>query len=140
MDVTAEIVRKGADFAYDRFSHDKKTGMFSSDTEFVAHATFAALLVVDGIIGRIRPWAAVGGGFSVANYESPAVGAQMAISRVGVAGLVKLALGFGVRVYEGFELGLRSDFDVTISGENVGGSDVWQPGLFSVGLDIGFRF
>ncbi len=129
------------DFAYDRFSHDKATGPFTSGTEFVAHATFAGLLMIDGIAGRIRPWIGLGGGFSVANYESPmSADVPMGISRVGVAGLVKIALGLGVRVYQGFELGLRGDFDLTISSENVGGKDVWQPGLFSLGLDLGFRF
>jgi hypothetical protein len=130
----------GADFAYDRFQHDVKTSMFTSDTEFVAHATFAGLLVVDAIVRRLRPWLALGGGFSVANFERPSLMASQAVSRVGVAGLVKLAVGLGVRVYEGFELGLRSDFVITISGENVDGKDVWQPGYYSLGLDLGFRF
>jgi hypothetical protein len=126
----------GADFAYDRFSHEHDGG-----NEFVAHATFAGLLVVDGIAGRIRPWLALGGGFSVANYQAPAsMNDPNGISRVGVAGLVKLAAGFGVRVYEGFELGLRADFDATLSGEQVGGKNVWQPGFASLGLDLGFRF
>jgi hypothetical protein len=131
----------GADFAYDRFSHDLKTTAFSSSSQFVAHATFAAMLVVDGIAGRVRPWIALGGGFSVANYESPMSPADpKGTSIVGVAGLLKLALGFGVRIYEGFELGLRGDFDLTFSDQQAMGKSVWSPGLFSLGLDLGFRF
>jgi hypothetical protein len=126
----------GADFAYDRFQHD----LGAAGTEFVSHATFAGMLVLDGIVGRVRPWLAVGGGFSVANFESPSLTRGMSISDVGVAGLVKFAAGLGVRVYQGFDVGLRGDFNVTISGENVRGNDIWQPGFFAFGLDLGYRF
>jgi hypothetical protein len=132
-----------ADFAYDRVSHDKKTGDFSSGTELVAHATFAGLLVVDGIAGRFRPWVGAGGGFSVAQYEDPRSAANpMGTSNVTVVGLVKLALGFGVRVYEGIDLGLRGDFDLTFSSATGGAParQLFAPGLFTLGLDIGFRF
>jgi hypothetical protein len=131
----------GADFAYDRFSHDIKTSSTTSGTQFLAHATFAALLVVDGIAGRVRPWVALGGGLSVANYESPmSVDNPKGTSLVGVAGLLKIALGFGVSIYQGFELGLRADADLTFSDQQAMGKSVWQPGLFSLGLDLGFRF
>jgi hypothetical protein len=129
-----------ADFAYDRFSHDRTTNV-TSGTEFVAHALFAGLLVVDGIYGRIRPWLGLGGGFSVGDFQSPpATAAPQGVSNVGVAGLVKLALGLGVRVWEGLDIGLRGDFDLTISGANLNGHNLFQPGLFSLGLDLGFRF
>jgi hypothetical protein len=122
----------GGDFAYDRFPHEG---------EFVAHATFAAVAVLDAIVGRVRPWVAIGGGFSVANFESPpAAVSTKAVSVVGVAGLIKLSAGFGVEVYEGFELGLRGDYDATLSGQQVAGKNVWQPGFLSLALDLGFRF
>jgi hypothetical protein len=130
----------GADFGYDRFQHDLKTSSFTSGTQFVAHATFAAMAVLDGIAGRVRPWLALGGGLSVANYESPAtVSDPKGASLVGVAGLVKVAAGVGVEVYQGFELGLRADYDATLSSKSVNGTSVWQPGFFSLGLDLGFR-
>ena len=123
----------GVDFGYDRFSHDLKASAFASGTEFVAHATFAAMAVIDGFVGRVRPWLAVGGGFSVANYENPPQASNpMGDSRVGAAGLIKVAAGLGVRVYEGFELGLHSEFDVTLSPEMVGNKNVWQPGFFTL--------
>jgi hypothetical protein len=127
----------GADFAYDRFSFED----VGTKAEYVSHATFAAMLVLDGISGRFRPWLALGGGFSVATYLGPDFQTpSKAINLVGVAGLVKVAAGLGVRVYQGFELGLRADINVTLSGQNVAGTDIWQPGLFSLGLDFGYRF
>lgn len=132
----------GADFAYDRFSHDVKNNSNPGASESVSHATFAAMVVVDGIAGRVRPWIALGGGFSVADYQNSALTMQhpSGFDVVGVAGLLKLALGFGVRIYQGFELGLRGDFDFTFSDQQANGKSVWQPGLFSLGLDLGFRF
>ena len=129
-----------ADFAYDRFSHDKKTSTFTSAPQYVGHATFAGMLLVDGIVGRFRPWLGLGGGFSVANYESPTTTTEMGVSRVGVVGLVKVAAGLGVRVYEGFDVGLRVDYDATFSSESVSGKEVWQPGFASLSLDLGYRF
>jgi hypothetical protein len=131
----------GADFGYDRFQHEVKTSMFSSGTQFVGHATFAAMAVLDGIIGRVRPWLAVGGGFSVANYENPATATNpKGNSIVGAAGLVKVGAGVGVVVYEGIELGLRADYDATLSSKAVNGTNIWQPGFMSLALDLGYRF
>jgi hypothetical protein len=121
----------GVDFAYDRFQHD----LGAAGTEFISHATFAGMAVIDAIIGRVRPWLAIGGGISVAEFEQPSLMPAKAINDVGVAGLVKFAFGVGVRVYGGFDLGLRADCNVTISGENV-----WQPGFVALGLDLGYRF
>src|SRR5438105_4115090 len=58
----------GADFAYERFA---RRAQLDPSTPHLAHATFAALLVLDALLGRLRPWLAVGGGFSVADYEEP---------------------------------------------------------------------
>jgi hypothetical protein len=130
----------GGDFGHDRFQRERKFGTFSTGTQLTAHTSFAALVVFDGIVGRVRPWLGLGGGLSVAQYESPpTIDSAMGESRVGVTGLVKVALGFGVRVYDEFELGLRADYNATLSGEQVNGKNVWQPGYFMLGLDLGFR-
>ena len=50
----------GVDFGYVRFSASR-----SASDEYLSHMTFAALVVLDGIFGRVRPWIAVGAGLSV---------------------------------------------------------------------------
>jgi hypothetical protein len=131
----------GVDFAYDRIYRDKVAP--ESGTQFLSHASFAALGVFDGLFGRVRPWLALGGGLSVASYEDPPafVGAKGS-SELAAVGLVHVGLGLGVRIYESFELGLRGDFNFTFSDVRVGtpSRQPFQPGLFALGLDLGFRF
>ncbi len=123
----------GFRFAYDRVFADKPAPL--SGTQFLSHATFGVALQIDGIYGRVRPWGSVGGGMSVAVYEEPALPGIKGASLVGVAGLVQLALGLAVRVYESFELGLHGEFNFTFSD-----TPEFTPGLFALALDIGFRF
>lgn len=126
----------GAAFAYDRVSREGDRG----GTQALAHASFAFLLQLDAILGRFRPFFTVGGGFSVGIYEDtigPAI-----VSEVGVAGLVQVGAGLAVRVYEGLELGLRGEVDVTLSPATIADPpiNIFQPGHFALSLDIGFRF
>jgi len=64
------------------------------------------------------------------------------VNDVAALGLVQLSLGVGVRVWGSFELGLHGEFDFTFSNVTVGDppKPVFQPGLFALGLDLGFRF
>jgi opacity protein-like surface antigen len=126
----------GADFAYQRIP--------DSTVEFLAHTTFAALVVLDGIFGRVRPWLAAGAGLSVATYEKPALPPAMpqAIDSNPVLPLVQVGLGVDVEVTRNVDIGLAGEFDFTFSSLTVGAPPVqtFQPGLFSVRLGIGFRF
>lgn len=131
----------GLDVAYDRFYRDKPAP--DAGTQFLSHATFAAVALLDAVAGRFRPFLGVGGGLSVAAYEDPSSrGGVPSVSRVEVLGLVHLTGGLGVRVYESFELGLHGEVNLTFSNFQAGTPprDVFQPGLFALGLDIGFRF
>jgi hypothetical protein len=126
----------GAAFAYDRVSRDGPSG----GTQSLSHASFAFLLQLDAIIGRLRPFFTLGGGFSVGVYEdttTPAI-----VSEVGVAGLVQVGAGLAVRVFEQLELGLRGEVDVTLSPATIADPpiSIFQPGHFALSLDIGFRF
>ena len=130
----------GANFAYDRVSRDKPKPALG--TQSLSHATFAAVLIVDGIFGRVRPFLGVGGGLSVAAYDDSGTATAKATNDVAALGLVQLSLGVGVRVYESFELGLHGEFNFTFSNDTVGDppKPIFQPGLFALGLDLGFRF
>ncbi len=125
----------GADFAYERVQH-------SSD-EFLSHMTFAALAVLDGIFGRVRPWLTAGVGLSVAEYRKPATEVMpTAINVDTVVPLVQLALGLDVELARNVDIGVGGALDLTFSSLTVGAPPVeaFQPGLFSVRLGIGFRF
>jgi hypothetical protein len=125
----------GGDFAYQRVPH-------ASD-EFLAHTTFAALAVLDGIYGRLRPWLAAGVGLSVAQYRKPAtVDMPTATDVDTVLPLVEAGLGLDIEVYRGIDIGLAGEFDFTFSSLTVGAPPVhaFQPGLFSTRLGLGFRF
>lgn len=125
----------GGDFAYQRIQH-------SSD-EFLSHMTFAALLVLDGIFGRVRPWVTAGAGISVAEYRKPATEVMpMAINVDAVVPLVQLALGLDVELARNVDIGVGGALDLTFSSLTVGAPPVqaFQPGLFSARLGIGFRF
>jgi hypothetical protein len=130
----------GFDFGYDRVFHDTDTG-----TQQLAHATFAAVLVFDALVGpgqRVRPFFAAGGGLSVGNYEAPVAVGQKAESLIEALGLVHLSLGFAVRTWQSLELGLHAETNLTFSSTSVGMPPVqiFQPGFVEVALDIGFRF
>jgi hypothetical protein len=125
----------GADFAYQRIPH-------ASD-EFLSHTTFAALLVLDGIFGRLRPWLAAGAGLSIAEYHRPATPINpVAIDSNPVLPLVQLGLGLDVEIARNVDIGIGGGFDFTFSSLTVGTPQVqaFQPGLFSARLGIGFRF
>jgi hypothetical protein len=128
----------GFDFSYDRFEQARAAG-----TQFLSHASFAALAVLDGIFGRVRPFLTLGGGLSVGAYENPPINITTPReSLVTVAGLVALGVGLGVRLFSVVELGLRGDFLLTFAPDTVGTPPVtvFQPGRFSATLDLGFRF
>jgi hypothetical protein len=96
------------------------------------------------MFGRVRPWAGVGGGFSVADYQDPTVMGtpSPAVAIVSVVPLVTVAFGVGVRVFEGFEVGLRGDAELTFSSDAAGSPPrtLFSPGVFGLSLDLGFRF
>jgi hypothetical protein len=142
----------GAEFNYARFSHDKANAIGPS-TQYLGQAAFAGLLVVDGLTNRLHPWLAVGGGFSVGNYQDPPVQRMpmdpsppgtmpMGVSEVAVAGLLTAGLGLDVRVYESVEVGVRSDVNLTFSSKQVGmpPREVFSPGWLSFAVGVGFRF
>ena len=125
----------GGDFAYQRIPH--------SNDEFLSHMTFAALLVLDGIFGRLRPWITAGAGLSVAEYQKPATPAMPVSTDVNpVLPLVQVALGLDIMIARNVDIGLGAGFDLTFSSLTVGAPPVhaFQPGLFSGRLGIGFRF
>ncbi|MGZ3425576.1 MAG: hypothetical protein ACXVCV_02955 [Polyangia bacterium] len=125
----------GADFAYQRIPQ-------ASD-EFLSHMTFAALAVLDGIFGRVRPWIAAGPGLSVVEYRKPATPMMpIAIDSNAVVPLVEAGLGLDVELARHVDLGLAGELDLTFSSLTVGAPPVqaFQPGLFSARLELGFRF
>lgn len=131
----------GFDFAYDWIFRDLAAPF--SGSQYVSHASFAAVGVLDGLFGRVRPFLEVGGGLSVASYADPSAPMNTpAFGTIAAVGLVHLALGLGVRVWETFEIGLRGDFNFTFSSTEVGTppAPAFQPGLFALGLDLGFLF
>lgn len=135
----------GADFAYERVQHDKETQIpFGPTTQLLSHMTFAALLVLDGIFDRWRPWVTAGAGISVAQYRDPATDPMMpmGVDTSAVVPLVQLAAGLGFEVWRGIDLGLAAQADLTFSSETVGTPPltVFAPGMFAARLDVGFRF
>lgn len=125
----------GGDFAYQRIPH--------ANDEFLSHMTFAALAVLDGIFGRVRPWIAAGAGLSVGEYRKPATEQMpIAIDVNTVTPLVEGALGLDVMIARNVDIGVAAELDLTFSSLTVGAPPVqaFQPGLFSVRLGIGFRF
>jgi hypothetical protein len=105
--------------------------------------TFAALLVLDGIFGRLRPWITAGAGLSVAEYRKPATEIMpMAIDVDAVVPLVQLALGLDIELARNVDIGVGAGLDLTFSSLTVGAPPVqaFQPGLFSARLGVGFRF
>jgi hypothetical protein len=135
---TVRRIRFGlaAAFAYDRVSRSDDLGHDQS----LSHASFAIAAQFDAIFNRLRPFLTLGGGFSVGTWQDT-FGPDF-VSDVSVAGLVQIGAGLAVRVYDQLELGLRSEVDFTFSPTQVGAPpvNVYQPGLFALSLDIGFRF
>ncbi len=135
LDVGRMRLGVGGDFAYQRIPH--------STDEFLSQMTFAAVLVLDGIFGRLRPWITAGAGLSVAEYRKPATPAMPVLTDVDtVVPLVQLALGLDVMIARNVDIGLGAGFDFTFSSLTVGAPPLqaFQPGLFSVRLGVGFRF
>ena len=143
----------GAQFAYQRLQHEKHSEVVFGDlTQAVAHTTFAGMLFVDEIFGRVRPWFDIGGGFSVAQYFDPGTdGTMQDVTAVAVVPLLQLAAGVSVEIKRGIELGLGGHFDLTFSDIDRGPPvpmgeqstplhTVFAPGLVSVRLQLGFRF
>jgi|GEM_PF-6250756 len=128
----------GASFAYDRLATDREAG-----TQALAHYSFAAFGVLDTIVSRFRPFLTVGGGFSVGTYREPTtvIGAQN-IDLTEAMGVVQLGLGFGVRIMQGFEVGLRGELDLTFSNTAVGplARHPFSPGVFAACLDLAAAF
>ena len=126
----------GADFAYQRIPH--------STDDFLSDMTFAALLVLDGIFGRVRPWLTAGAGLAVDEYRKPADPMTMAVAidANAVVPLVQLALGLDVEISHNVDIGVGAGLDLTFSSLSVGSPPIqaFQPGLFSVRLGVGFRF
>jgi hypothetical protein len=125
----------GGDFAYQRIPR--------ATDEFLSHMTFAALAVLDGIFGRLRPWIAAGAGLSVAEYRKPATEIMpVPIISDAVVPLVEAGLGLDIELARNVDLGLGGELDLTFSSLTVGAPPVraYEPGLFSVRLGLGFRF
>lgn len=134
----------GASFAYRRVQHDKTSAIPFGDTQqFVSHMTFAGLLMLDGIFGRVRPWLGVGGGVSVAQYQNPATEPSQSATNLGaVLPLIQVAAGVGVEVWKHMDIGLAGEIDPTFSSVAIGmpARTVFSPGLFALRLGAGFRF
>jgi hypothetical protein len=129
-------------FAYDHFEH-RKDEVISSDTlQFASHGTFAFSLYLDALVGRVRPWAQIGGGFDVADYENPTQTTAKNISDVAVAPIFRAALGISVLITKMIELGGHGEVISVFSHVSDGSppQTVFSPGLVSVTLDLGFRF
>jgi hypothetical protein len=119
----------GADFGYDRLP---------GPSTFIAHATFAAMVVVDANVGpqkRVRPWLAAGGGISAAQFRIDDPNPAKAKDIFSAAGLVKVALGFGVRVWRWLEIGLRGELDFTFASQSE-----LTTSWFSAALELGSSF
>jgi len=134
----------GADFAYQRVQDSHKNTISMNDLpEDLSHMTFAGLLVFDGILGRFRPWLTLGGGFSVAQFNNPSLdNVTPEVHTTAVLPLVQLAAGLGIEIKRNIDLGLGGQLDLTFNSPSVGQPPVkpFEPGLFSVRVDVGFRF
>ena len=129
----------GAQFAYDKFARDKPSAivLYQSTTQQASHATFAAVVVLDALLWRLRPFVAAGGGFSVSSYFDPSVMGMppMTVHDDSVLPLAAVSGGVTIEVYEGFEAGLHAD------GLFVFTSAPWfSPGVVALAADVGFRF
>ena len=126
----------GGDFAYQRIPR-------ASD-EYLSHTTFAALLVLDGIFGRVRPWLGVGAGLSVAQYRKPRHARH--------ARRIDVDTVAGARRRSPSASTSRSPATSTSASAPASTStfssldrrhppvQAFQPGLFSARLGVGFRF
>jgi hypothetical protein len=127
----------GLDVAYDRIAQDLSSP--SRAQLSLSHTSFAGAAIFDALLGRARPFVAIGGGLSIGTFGGTS--GQL----VEALGLVHAAAGVGVRVYRSFELGVHGEVDATFSSTTAVGSSgppakVFQPGLFAAGVDLGFRF
>jgi hypothetical protein len=134
----------GASFAYHRVQDDiKSTIPFGNVQQYLAHMTFAGLLVLDGIFGRLHPWLGAGAGVSVAQYSlPPSSPSDSGVSLQEVVPLIQIALGLDVEIYKRVEITLAAELDPTFSSRAVGTPPrtPFAPGLFVVRHGVGFRF
>ncbi|HXU73354.1 MAG TPA: hypothetical protein VN947_28740 [Polyangia bacterium] len=141
IDVGRLRVGVGADFGYERFGD-----VFFSEPDtshHLAFMTFAGLLVLDAMLGRVRPYVAAGGGFAVAWYFQPDPHSMTPFANSNtVVGLVVLEAGLSVMVYKDVDIGVAGHFDLTFSSQSLGQPPfaVFSGGVFSPRIQIGFRF
>lgn len=132
----------GADFGYQRFQAGYDVTV-PPEHPFLSHMTFAALLVLDGIFGRLRPWATLGGGLSVARFvQGNPDDPQRPFDVQAVVPLVQLGVGLDVAVWRFIEVGAAGQLDLTFSDESTGAppTTVFAGGVFAARLEVGFRF
>jgi hypothetical protein len=134
----------GASFGYHRVQDNITSHVpFGSVEQFVSHMTFAGLLMLDGIFGRLHPWFGAGAGLSVAQYNlPPAEVSQTGTSLQQVVPLVQVGLGLDVEVYKNVEITLAGEIDATFSSTTTGmpPRTPFAPGFFALRHGIGFRF
>jgi len=131
----------GADFGYVRFG--PLTFPEPDPNQHLAHMTFAALVVLDAMLGRVRPWFAAGAGLSVAWYFQPSPMPGLPITNINtVVPVVELELGLSVEVYRHVDIGVAAHLDLTFSNDAVGipPYTVFEGGAFSPRFELGFRF
>jgi hypothetical protein len=140
VDVRRARIGIGVDFGYARISASQVH--YPDYQEHLAHMTFAALGVLDAIVGHWRPWFAVGVGFSVAWYFQPHGMALPPTDVNTVVPLVPLEAGVSYDVYRGIDIGIVAHLDLTFSSQSLGtpGFTVFDGGIFAPRLQIGFRF
>jgi hypothetical protein len=134
----------GASFAYHRVQDNIMSKIpFGSVEQYDAHMTFAGLLILDGIFGRLHPWLGAGAGLSVAQYNLPPADVnQSGTSLQQVLPLIQAGLGLDVEVYKRVEITLAGEINATFSSTTVGTPPrtPFAPGFFALRHGVGFRF
>ncbi len=138
----------GFSFAYERYQHETRPApsyQSGDTTQSLSHSSFSIDLRLDGLAfgGRIRPWAMLGPAMSVAVYSDvPSEDNPAGVSETAILPGLRAALGLGVAVGRGVEVGVRTEWLATFTDRAVGTPQVkpFSPGNFSLGIDVGFRF
>ncbi len=107
-------------------------------------AIFGAGLILDGRIGRVRPFFSLEAGLDITQrtIESQSLEGALAFKTpVDVLGVLRFAGGFSVLLARNIDLGLRADIDAVFGGPEAGAPSrgVFSPGLLTLGLELGFR-